>query len=133
MTTGGISILSHANGLRVQFRSRPDSKRWLLDYITPEASAWFHLVVTWNKCGYLTVYIDGNEAGNISAETIRFSGRTSSAMRLGRKNNNLSNFGNFSVDDWFFWRSALSKEVVAAIYNSYRRVPPSDNSLRLPK
>ena len=119
VTTGGMSIMSLADGLKVAFRSRPDGKRWHVTGIKPEANTWFHLVVTWNKYGYLTVYIDGNEVDKVCAETITFSRATSSIMRLGRKNNNLSNFGNFSIDEWFFWKNTLSREMVVAIYNLY--------------
>ena len=119
VTTGGMSILSNRDGLRITFRSRPDGKSWRVTNITPEPSTWFHLAITWNKYGYLTVYIDGNEVGRVNAETTTFVGTTSSIMRLGRKNNNLSNFGNFSVDEWFFWRYPLSREMVVAIYNLY--------------
>ena len=141
--TGGMTLLAKTTGLWIDFRLRPDGKLWSITEITAEPNSWFHLAITWNKYGELTVYINGIERYRVSGvaygptssttssvmhvERYRVSGvaygptssTTSSVMHVGKNSVGLTSFSNFSLDEWFFWSKTLSSEMVTLIYNLY--------------
>ena len=76
--------------------------------------------VTWNTDSYLTVHINGKEAGKVGGVTRSFRQKTtSSVMHLGKISSRLSGFTGFSIDEWYLWGKNLSSEMVAAIYKLY--------------
>ena len=115
-----MALLAKETGLWIDFRSRPDGKLWSISEITAEPNSWFHLVITWNKYGDLTVYINGIERHRVSGEFYGpTSATTSSVMHVGKTSVGLTSFSDFSLDDWFFWSKILSNEMVTLIYNLY--------------
>ena len=118
--TGGMALLAKATGLWIDFRLRLDAKLWSITEITAEPNSWFHLAITWNKYGDLTVYINGIERHRASGVTYGpTSSTTSSVMHVGKNSVGLTSFSNFSLDEWFFWSKTLSNEMVTLIYNLY--------------
>ena len=118
--TGGMALLAKETGLWIDFRVRPDGKLWSISEISAVANSWFHLAITWNRYGDLTVFINGIERYRTSGEVQGFnSPATSSVIHVGKTNTGLTSFGNFSLDEWFFWSKTLSGEMVTLIYNLY--------------
>ena len=115
-----MTLLAKNNGLWISFRLRTGTNVWTISGITVAANNWFHLVITWNRYGDLIVYINGIERYRVSAVSYTATNaRTSSVMHLGKPNNALEKFANFSLDEWFFWGRNLSGEVVGLIYSLY--------------
>ena len=118
--TGGMVLLAKETGLWIDFRVRPDGKLWTISEINAVANSWFHMAITWDRYGDLTVFINGIRRYMTSGEVQGFtSAATSSVIHVGKTNTDLTSFGNFSLDEWFFWSKTLSDEMVTLIYNLY--------------
>ena len=116
ITTAGMAVLTKSGKLVVIFRIRSTTEIWQKDDITVQPDQWFHLIVTWNIFGYLSIFInaDEKEATSVSSYSPR-NALVSSALHLGKPNNGFLNYGEVEIDEWFFWDYELSYDQVFAI------------------
>ena len=117
---GGMKISVESGGdLDVGFRLRSVAKRWQKLIENPGIDEWVHITATWNKDGYLTVYVNGTKLSPVGNTSYTPSGSVNSDIHIGKPNNAVDNFAEVTLDEWYVWDEELTEEQVENIFRVY--------------
>ena len=120
ITTGGIAVVMKNRKLSVEVRIKSNLRKWIKNNISVEVDTWFHLAVTWEKNGNLTVFVDGTPLSPVTSSPYTVGASPSTAnMHVGKPNNALNYYGELTIDEWNYWNSSLRSNHIKSLYGSY--------------
>ena len=118
--TGGMALLFKNGKIGVLFSSRILGKKWSQDSFDVPIGQWFHLGISWHPDRSLVTSLNGHFLPKVNGENLGFrNGTIPSYMHLGKPNNGYVLYGNFTIDEWYFWNYVLDKESMTMIYEQY--------------
>ena len=120
---GGVALLIANGYLALHFKLTEGTKRWKAKSVRRvQDNTWIHVAGTWTVGGAAKLYIDGvlndTESEEIYLEEDPFIQNT---MHVGTfAYSGEARYGNFLLDEWYFWDSELSADQVAKVYAAYQ-------------
>ena len=115
-----MALLLKESKLKVMFTVRPLNKRWARENIEIPLGEWFHFAATWHQDGSLATFLNGEFLESTDEFIISLRSTTeSSDMHIGKANHAGSTYGDFAIDEWYFWNYVLDTESVKMIYDQY--------------
>ena len=124
---GGVALFVEKDGplkLRIKKKLNSIISAWTCDCnITAGwAERWIHVAGTWSLGGGVKLYIDGalNATGNRDDILNPEDPVLPKTMHVGKLNSDNENYGQFVLDDWYFWNLELSGDQVAQMYSAYQ-------------
>ncbi len=118
---GGIAVLVKHSLLYVTIRDANQGLQWKRTDISVPKDTWFHLGLIFGLTNGLKIFINGIEEATTQPISYNPSGSDGYAMQLGKPNTGSSNFGAFSIDEWYFWESMLMTHHMLQIYEKYSK------------
>ena len=107
---GGMALLLVESKLKVMFRYQPAKKLWADNAIEIPLGEWFHFAATWHLQGSLDTFLNGEFLNSKYGEgniTVQENPNVPSEMHLGKPNNAGNKYGDFAIDEWYFWNFCL--------------------------
>ena len=124
VVNGGIALYLFQDQLRLKLKTNGGTpiRQDLYADIPGRGDQWLHVAGTWKQNGAARLYIDGAE---VSVTWSTFSPLPSSInyllpiMQVGRLSS-LNYYGEFTLDEWYFWDTELTGDQVKQIYDAYK-------------
>ena len=122
VTYRGVTLLIICDDIKVNFKRTNDRKKWKAESnINGKANKWMHLTGTWAVSGTAQLYIDGAlNSTSIENEHSPSGPNLPDTMTVGVKNTLQGKFGQFILDEWYFWDWELSGDQVVQVYAAYQ-------------
>ena len=123
VVNGGVALYLYRGVLHLHFKTNGGSvvKQDVDASIQERGDQWLHVAGTWSRGGTVKIYIDGAQrdvARSSYASNPLSANYLIPKMQVGRLS--IKNFyGQFTLDDWYFWDQELSRDQVKQVYNAY--------------
>ena len=122
VTHGGVALLIVNGRLALRFKLTEGTKRWKAKSVrSVQDNTWIHVAGTWTIGGSAKLYIDGvlndTESEELCPEEDSVIRDT---MHVGKISFGKDRYGNFLLDEWYFWDWELSIDQVAQVYAAYQ-------------
>ena len=85
-----------------------------VDGATFPSSKWSHLVMTLKKDHPMSVYVDGLRKARVPSASVVIQ-TANYELVLGRSNDAMEGFGNFTLDELMFWESQIDQNLVSKL------------------
>ena len=116
-----ITLVMVRHVLRFNIKHANQGKTWKADTgMTGRINVWMHVAGTWKCCTAARLYIDGtlNATDLGTDESVAISSMPN-RMHIGKKYSVNEKYGQFLLDEWYFWDRELSGDLVAQVYAVY--------------
>ena len=119
---GGVTLVAGGSFLKLSFK-RVGNQKWKAKAnVTGLSNQWMHIAGTWALEGSVTLYIDGTlMETNGQSTTSGNTGAMKDSTTVGKMttSNGDDKFGQFVIDEWYFWDWELSRNQVSLVYTAY--------------
>ena len=106
----------------LHFRRREGAKKWVAKAdISDEADKWIHVAGTWSLDDAVKLYIDGSlDDTGTGRVFVLGDPDLPNTMHIGRVGHNNETYGQFVLDEWYFWDQELNGDEVMQVYAAYQ-------------